>query len=87
MPYVTKSDREKYNDILRAINNLKEIENKGSLEFLVFSLMVKYMKTREFRYSTLHDVVYAVQHSADEYRRRFLDKREDEARLTNGDID
>ena len=87
MPYITKQDREKYNDILRAIYNLPEIENKGSLEFLIFSLMVKYMKTREFRYSTLHDCTYACQHSADEYRRRFLDKREDDARLTNGDID
>lgn len=87
MPYVTKRDREKYNDILRALYNLPEISSKGELEFLIFSLMVKYMKTREFRYSTLHDCTYACQHCADEYRRRFLDKRETEALEANGDID
>jgi hypothetical protein len=87
MPYIKKSDREKYNDILRALYNLPEIDTKGDLEFLVFSLMVKYMKTREFRYSTLHDCVYACQHCSDEYRRRFLDERENSAMSTNGDID
>ena len=44
------------------------------------------MSTRDARYSTLHDCVYAVQHTADEFKRRFLDKREDDAREINGDI-
>ena len=49
--------------------------------------MKSFMKTREFRYSTLHEVVYDIMHCADEYRRRYLDKREDEARETNGDVE
>ncbi len=86
MPYIKQLDREKYNKIIDAIASVGNIETKGDLEYLVFSLMIKFMNTREKRYSTLHEVVYAVQHCADEFRRRYLDKREDEARETNGDI-
>jgi hypothetical protein len=45
------------------------------------------MENKEFRYTTLHDCVYAVAHCSDEFRRRFLDKREDQAIQENGDID
>lgn len=86
MPYVDRASRDKYKEINKAIAFIDKIETKGDLEYLVFRLMVKFMATREKRYSTLHDTVYAVQHCADEYRRRFLDKREDEARESNGDI-
>lgn len=86
MPYIKKEDRLKYYNICAAIQESGPIENKGDLEFLVFMLMVKFMATRDKRYSTLHDVVYAIQHCAHEYERRFLDKREDEARDINGDI-
>jgi len=83
MPYIEKRLREKYDNIL---NQMPDIDTKGDLEYCVFKLMYKFMTTREKRYSTLHEVVYAVMHCADEYRRRFLDKREDIARVTNGDI-
>jgi hypothetical protein len=86
MPYIKQNDRAKYSEITNKIYDLKEIETKGDLEYLVFVLMKKFMATREKRYSTLHEVVYAVMHCADEYRRRFLDKREDEAKEENGDI-
>jgi hypothetical protein len=86
MPYIDQNSRTKYTKITNQIHDLDKIENKGDLEYLVFVLMKKFMATREKRYSTLHEVVYAVMHCADEYRRRFLDKREDEARETNGDI-
>lgn len=86
MPYVNKESRDKYGDLKRNIEFMNEIETKGDLEYLVTVLMNKYMSTREKRYSTLHDVVYAVQHCADEYRRRHLDKRENEALTENGDV-
>jgi hypothetical protein len=86
MPYVDRNSRDKYKEINKAIAFTDKIETKGDLEYLVFMLMVKFMETREKRYSTLHDVVYAVAHCSDEYRRRFLDKREDEAKAANGDI-
>ena len=65
---------------------MPEIETKGDLEFCVSYLMKKFMSTREFRYSPLHDCVYAVQHCSDEFRRLNLDKRENEAREKNGDV-
>ena len=83
MPYVSKNSRNLYDYIL---NQFKEIQTKGDLEYIVFKLMKIYMKTRKVRYSNLHDCVYAIQHCADEFRRRYLDKREDEALKTNGDI-
>jgi len=86
MPYINSISRDKYDMIMKAINSSNGIETKGDLEYLVFALMKKFMKNREFKYTTLHDCVYAVQHCADEFRRRYLDKREDEARETNGDI-
>jgi len=84
MPYIKKELREKYDN---AFNFFPDIDNKGDLEYCVTKLMKIFMRTRERRYSTLHEVVYAVMHCADEYRRRYLDKREDEARETNGDIE
>lgn len=87
MPYVSAEDRAKYTKVTDAIKNLDNIDTKGDLEYLVTYLMKAYMVKRERRYSTLHDVVYAVQHCADEFRRRNLDVREDEARQQNGDIE
>jgi len=87
MPYINENSRSKYELIIKAIKDSNGIETKGDLEYLVFALMKKFMKTREIRYATLHEVVYSVMHCADEYRRRYLDKREDEARETNGDIE
>lgn len=85
MPYVKQEDREKYRYLKETIIK-HPIETKGDLEYLVFELMKQYMSTREARYSTLHDCVYGVQHASDEFRRRYLDKREDEAKDKNGDI-
>jgi hypothetical protein len=84
MPYIKREERKQYDHIL---DQMPDIQTKGDLEYCVFKLMVRFMKTRAFRYSTLHEVVYAIMHCADEYRRRFLDKREDEAQLENGDIE
>jgi len=84
MPYIKSEERFDYD---RVLNQLKNIKTKGDLEYCIFKLMKIFMSTREFRYSTLHEVVYAVMHCADEYRRRYLDKREDEARTENGDIE
>ena len=86
MPYISQDQRDKYFHLTTEIEKLNEIETKGDLEFLVFYLMKKFMKTREKRYSTLHEVVYAVIHAGEEYKRRYLDVRENEAKEVNGDI-
>jgi hypothetical protein len=85
MPYIDFPSRNKYISLFNLIQTF-EIETKGDLEYLIFLLMKRYMQTRESRYATLHDCVYAAQHCADEFRRRYLDKREDQALQSNGDI-
>lgn len=49
--------------------------------------MNKYMRKRTSSYTNLHDVIYAVIHAGEEYRRRYLDIRENCAMEENGDID
>lgn len=83
MPYIERTKREPFDYI---INQLPIMSTKGELEYVVFKIMKKYMVTRQFKYSELHDTVYAVMHCADEFRRLNLDVRENEARQTNGDI-
>lgn len=83
MPYIKRDDRVRFDDQLQFIDN---IENKGELEYCIFYLMKLYMKDKEFKYSTLHDCTYAAHHCGDEFRRRYLDVREDSAREQNGDI-
>ena len=83
MPYIMQEDRVGYDRIL---NVIESIPTKGELEYCIFKLMKIYMQDKENRYSTLHDCTYATAHCSDEFRRRYLDKREDEALQTNGDI-
>ena len=84
MPYIEQNKREYYDKFL---NDIPVIVSKGDLEYCIFKLMKIYMSTRQYRYSILHDCVYAAQHCSDEFRRRYLDKREDTALETNGDVE
>ena len=84
MPHVNNVQRVRYQHLTNEILN-EDIETKGDLEYLVYQLMKSYMATRERRYSTLHDAVYATIHSAEEYKRLHLDKREDTALSENGE--
>jgi len=84
MPYIKKEFREQYDQIL---NQMPDIDNKGDLEYCLFKLLKRFMKTRELKYSTLHEAVYSATHVADEFRRCYLDKREDEVREINGDVE
>ena len=83
MPYIKQEDRTRFDEVL---GELPPFKTKGELEYCIFNMMKYYMSIRDFNYSNLHDTVYSAIHCGDEFRRRFLDKREDEARLTNGDI-
>jgi len=84
MPYIDKNLRIKYDQIL---NQMPDIDTKGDLEYCITKLLKRFMKTREARYSTLHEAVYGCSHAADEFRRRYLDKREDQAIEKNGDVE
>jgi hypothetical protein len=67
------------------LNSLK-IDSKGSLEYIIYKIMKIYMSDKKYRYTTLHDCVYACQHCSDEFRRNYLDLRENQAKEENGDI-
>lgn len=84
MPHINEEQRMYYMYLKQTVDNI-EIKTKGDLEYLVYQLMKRYMKTRERRYSNLHDAVYATLHSAEEFKRLHLNKREDEAIETNGE--
>ena len=84
MPHINKEQRELYSTLLSEILRT-EILNKGDLEYLVYNLMKQFMATREKRYGTYHEAVYATIHSAEEYKRLYLDKREDKAIAENGE--
>jgi len=84
MPYIKQETRPQYDVTL---NKLCDIKTKGDLEYCVFKLMKRFMKTRENRFDPLHDCVKGVEHAAHEYERNYLDKREDEAKKENGDIE
>jgi len=83
MPYILQANRERFQP---ALESLPDFASKGELEYVIFSIMRAYMSARNNKYSNLHDCTYAAMHCADEFRRRFLDKREDEAITENGDI-
>jgi hypothetical protein len=62
------------------------MQKKGELEYCLFYTMLKYMLDKERNYSNYHDTTYAAYHCGHEFKRRFLDKREDFAMKKNGDI-
>lgn len=84
MPHINDKQKIKYQHLANLIAKT-EIETKGDLEYLVYQLMKSYMVSRERRYSTLHEAVYGTIHSAEEFKRLHLDKREDEAIKENGE--
>lgn len=84
MPYIKQEDRKRFDEWLGGI----PIPNtKGELEYCIFYLMKLHMEPLEANYTNLHDTVYAAQHCADEFRRRYLDLRENTALVLNGDVD
>ena len=83
MPYIAECERPYYRDILKQIGS---INTKGRLEYCIAYLLLKYMQNKEWRYSNLHDATYAAIHAGEEFKRRYLDKREDDAIETHGDI-
>ena len=84
MPYIIQEERPQYDNIL---SQMPKIKNKGHLEYGIYKLMKYYMKGKDYNYSNLHETVYAVVHSAHEFERNTLDKREDYAITKNGDIE
>ena len=83
MPYIEQNKRIKYDNHL---DNILDIETKGELEYCIYKLMKIYISDKIYNYANLHDTVYSAIHCGDEFRRNFLDKREEYAINKNGKI-
>jgi len=84
MPHINQTQRSLYTNLIYELSNVT-IDNKGDLEFIIYNVLKQYMKSREKRYSTYHDAVYGGIHACEEYKRLYLDKREDKAISENGE--
>lgn len=82
MPHIKPDFRPKYNDIL---NLLPPIESKGDLEYIIYRTLKLFMKTRDSNFTNLHEAVYGGIHASEEFKRNYLDKREDFAISQNGE--
>jgi hypothetical protein len=83
MPYIKPEFRPQYDQVLKI---LPPIITKGNLEYIIFKLLKIFMKDKEYNYSNLHETVYAGIHASEEFKRVYLDQRENEAIIKNGDI-
>lgn len=84
MPHISQIRRFIYRNLLEEIQKTT-IDNKGELEYLIYNLLKRFMSTRDKKYSTLHEAVYGGIHACEEYKRLYLDKREDKAMAENGE--
>lgn len=81
MPHINRSARIPYDAVL---NQLPAIGNKGELEYCIARVMMRFMRSHCNRYADLHDCAYAAVHCGEEFKRLFLDRREDAAMKENG---
>jgi len=86
MPYIEKGRKEIFNKHLEGLMDSSHIV-KGDLTYCIFKIGLEYMKSRDVNYQNLSDCVSAMNDSANEFRRRFLDVYEDRKILENGDIE
>lgn len=84
MPNIKQEDRPQFRDVLE---QMPPFLDKGELEYCVTWLQNHFISTQRWCYHNLHDAVYAVQHCADEFRRKHLDPYEDEAEVRNGPVE
>jgi hypothetical protein len=85
VPYIKQEERKAYDTILNPLIKIG-IPNKGCAEYIIYKIMKIYMNDKEYRYSSLHDIVYAGIHASHEFERKHLDIRENRACEENGDI-
>jgi hypothetical protein len=84
IPYIPTAVRRIFDPHLCEVS--RKITKKGELEYAIFKLLKLYMTDKEYNYSNLHETVYAGIHAAEEFKRRYLDEREDLAKIREGDI-
>lgn len=77
MPYVSQQSQEKLSAVVSAID-LADISNPGELNFLITSLLVRYIEMRPKQYTTFNDVIGALTASQAEFIRRVVNPYEEQ---------
>lgn len=88
MPYTSKKDREKYEPYLSALKEAMNADmSKGDLTYLLYSLGLRYFKSKGASYTTMSTAIGSLNDAGAEIRRRYLDAYEDEKIKENGDVE
>ena len=83
MPYITKTDRKKFDDLLK---QLQKFNNIGEVNYLITMICDKYVKDRGERYQHYNDTIGVLECAKLELYRRKVSKYEDVKIEENGDI-
>lgn len=85
MPYISEEDRKFYEDLVDEIEAMP-IYTPGDLQYLIAVLIGSYMADKELRYSTMNDVMGALNGANMEYYREVVGPYEEKAIGNNGYI-
>lgn len=84
MPYIKPEERQKFQVCLDDI--VDHIRTKGELTYCLYYLALKVMQSRGRSYTHISMAASAVHDAWAEFRRRHLDRYEDDKMHENGDI-
>jgi hypothetical protein len=91
MPYIKQEDRKKYDDniasIVEVLLSTDEDSAKGELNYIIYSIIKKYIISKGERYFRYNDFVGGVLSCCQmELYRRLVEPYEDKAKDKNGDV-
>ena len=82
MPYIKKKEQ----DRIRVNLDFVHCNNPGELNYAICQLAINYLNNREMDYTTLNDIIGAMEGAKLEFNRRVVVKYEDHKISENGDI-
>ena len=87
MPYIEKSDRGKFQDILDILESkLPEIKNAGELNYFITSICHIYLKQKGLKYKNINELVGVLECAKLELYRKVASPYEDEKAKLNGEV-
>lgn len=81
MPYVTETDRN-----LIKTTGLRNVNTSGRLNFTLTAIIKAYLDTKGLSYSTINDIIGALEGAKLEFYRRVAVPYEDKKIKENGDV-
>ena len=91
MPYITLDQRDMYDcdidEIVDSLSKAKEQDVPGHLNYIIFTIVYRFLKKKGIRYHRLNYLLGAIQCCWAEIYRRLAAPYENKAADKNGDID